>query len=114
MAHFEAVSACQDLGNAPAVAHPPIGLVAQQAARRRFGDLSSLTQVELGLGAGKLLVDDAPEPLPFAAAVRQTALRRRPERREMNITHPGILDRCCELALREAGPARDRPVAHVE
>jgi hypothetical protein len=31
----------------------------------------------------------------------------------MNIAHPGILDRRRKLALGEAGPARDRPIAHV-
>jgi hypothetical protein len=78
----------QDFGDAPAMAHPPIGLVAQQAARRRFGYLCSPIKVELGLGAGELLLDDAPKPIPFTAPVGKAALRRCPEPRQMNVCIP--------------------------
>jgi hypothetical protein len=116
VAHGEAVAACEDLGNAPPVAHPPISLVAQQTARRRSSDFSGLLQVEFGLGAGELFLDDMPEPFPFAATARQAAFGRCSKRRQMNITHPGILDRRRELALREAGPeiGRSRTSSNVE
>src|SRR5258705_12429908 len=61
VAHLELVALRQDLGDAAAVAHPPIGLVAQQAAGSRGGELRNLPQVELGLGRGELFLDDPPE-----------------------------------------------------
>jgi hypothetical protein len=78
MAHLEAVALRQDFGDAAAVADLPISLVAQQTARRRLGDIGSLLQVELGLGAGELLLDDLPKPVPFAPAAGEPAFRRRP------------------------------------
>src|SRR6516165_5744569 len=114
MTDAEPMALRQDLGDAPAMAHPPIGLVAQQAARRRFGYLCSPIKVALGLGAGELLLNDLPETFPSAAPIGKAALRRCPEPRQMNIMHTGVLDRRRELTLREAGPARNWPVAHIE
>src|SRR6516165_9755316 len=102
MADAEPMALRQDLGDAAAMAHPPIGLVAQQAARRRFGYLCNTINVELGLGAGELFLDDAPKPIPFTAPVGKAALWRCAERSEVDVAHPGILDRRLELTLREA------------
>ena len=99
MADAEPMALSQDLGDAPTMAYLPVSLVAQQAARHCFRDLRSPMQVELGLGPGQFLRDDALKPLPFAVPVGQPPLRRCPECRQMNIAHPGILDRRRQLAL---------------
>src|SRR6266851_8123947 len=103
VAHRKVVALGEDFGDAAAVAHMPIGLVAQQATRPGPSDLGSLLQVELGLGASELLLDDLPKPLPFAPAAGEAPFRRCPECRQMNVTHPGTLDRRRELAFRETG-----------
>src|SRR6516225_7128895 len=97
MADVEPMALSQDLGDAAAVAYPPMGLVAQQAARHCFGYLCSLLEVDLGLGADELFLDDAPKPRPFATPVGKTPFRRCPQCCQMNIPHPGILDRRSEL-----------------
>src|SRR5215813_4371987 len=114
MPHRKTLALGQDFANPAAMANLPISFIAQQATRRDLGDGSSLPQRQLGFGASKLLLDDAPEPIPLAAPVGEAALRRRPERCQMNIAHPGLLDRRGELAFRKAGPPRDRPVPHID
>ena len=49
MLHGEAVALVQDFGDAAAMAMPPIGLVAQQAARAGFRGFGSLGECKLGL-----------------------------------------------------------------
>src|SRR6516164_2479248 len=114
MVDAEVAALGQDLGDAAAMAHLPVGLITQQAARRRLGELCSPVEVELGVGTGELLLDDPPKPPPFTAPVGEPSLRWRPEGCQMNISHPGILDRSSKLPFRKPRSARDRPVAHVE
>src|SRR5580704_761073 len=67
MGHRKTVALRQYFGDAAAVADLPIGFIAQQAARRRLGDLAGFLQRELGFGAGEFLFDGAPKSIPFAA-----------------------------------------------
>jgi hypothetical protein len=67
MGHRETMAPRQDFGDPATMADLPVGFIAQQAARRGFGDFRGLLQRELGFGAGEFLPDDAPKPVPFAA-----------------------------------------------
>src|SRR5260370_15955395 len=67
MRHPKTVALRQDFGDPAAVADLPVGFIAQQAARRGFGDFRGLLQRELGFGAGGLLPQQAPKAIPLAA-----------------------------------------------
>src|SRR5262249_24632638 len=72
----------KDLGDAAAVADPPVGLVAQQTARGLRRGRGGLLQRQFGFAAAELLFDDAPEARPVAPAVGLAPLGRRAERLE--------------------------------
>src|SRR5713226_170753 len=110
----EAVALAEDLADAAAVADAPIGLVADEAGRRRLGDPGERLERVLGLGGGELGVDNAPEAIPLPTLVRRAALGRRAERPEMKIAHAGALDAGAKLPFREAGAARQRQIAHID
>ena len=95
----EAVTGRKDIGDPGAMADLRIGLVTEQAARRRAGDFGGALQIQLGFRTGELVVDNRPEPFPIALTVGEPALGRRPERGEMDITHSCFFDRRRELSL---------------
>src|ERR1700757_4632798 len=101
MPQRKAVPLGDDLGDAAAMALPPIGLVAQQAGRGALSDLGGLLQSQLGFGAGELIFDDAPEPLPLSRPAGGTPLGRRAERAQPDIDNAGILERRRQLTLRK-------------
>src|SRR5260370_20202649 len=113
MRHPKTVALRQDFGDPAAVADLPVGFIAQQAARRGFGDFRGLLQRELGFGTGELLLDNPPKPIPLAALVGEPALRRCAERLEMDVAHSDFLYGGRELPLRKSGPARYRPIADI-
>ena len=78
MADRETMPRLQDLGDPAAVAHLPVGLVAQQATRLGPGDFGGLLQVELGFGTAEFLVDDRPEAVPLTAPAGEAAFGRVP------------------------------------
>src|SRR5437899_58671 len=92
----------------------PIGLVAEQASRRRGSELGELLQRVLCLAGGKLVVDDAPEALPLPPLVGLAAFGRRAERPQMEVAHAGTLDCGLKLTLREASAARQRQVTDID
>src|SRR5258708_21682009 len=110
----EAVPRGEDLADAAAVADLPIGFVADEAGRRRRCDRGELLQGKLGLGGRELGIDDRPEALPVPPLLCLAAFRRRARRPQMDIAHSGRLDGGLQLALREAGTARQRQIAHVD